>query len=143
MNLFLCQRTLVLISNGRLLFLVAVCASTLLALMRRYLVSFTFFTTWHTVYGLVARHGRTNEYLFNFYVSLNSFDKNFCRLECWNVMGWYFDRCVFRDISSSFFCSGLDDKTSKTSQINIFARLQRLFYFTHEGLNSGLNISFF
>jgi hypothetical protein len=34
---------------------VAVRASTLLALVRRYLVSFSFFTTWHTVYDLVAR----------------------------------------------------------------------------------------
>ena len=33
----------------------AVGAPTLLALMRRYLVSFTFFTTWHTVFLFAVR----------------------------------------------------------------------------------------
>ncbi len=80
----------------KLLFLVAVRATAFFALVRRYLMSFSFFTTWHTqVFFNVPILQRTGLLLlFYVHIGFYTFYKNFCRFEGWNIVGWNLNGCI-------------------------------------------------
>lgn len=86
----------------------AVSSPALLALVCSYLMSLSLLTTRHrcSFFGLI---------LFYFHVIFYAFNKHFCRFERGNIVCWDFDGGVFGDVSSGFFRSSFDDKTSKTS----------------------------
>src|SRR5690554_943872 len=101
----------------------AVSATSFLALVSRYLMSFSFFTTWHIEVVINVSSpdhqwlfvGQNGLLLFYFHISLNSFYENFRRLKSWDVVCRNLNGCVFRNVSSSFFGSCFDNKTTETT----------------------------
>ena len=66
----------------------SVSSSALLALMGSYLMSFSFFTTWHMALPFVL------VILFYLNVALYTFNKDLCRFEGRNIVGRNFDGSV-------------------------------------------------
>ncbi len=79
------------VKNYFLFLFVTISASTFFTLVRCYLVSFTFFTTWHKLMLFKINI----QFLFYFYIGFYTFYKYFCRFKCRDIMSWNFNGSIF------------------------------------------------
>src|SRR5699024_2717171 len=71
------------------------------------------------------------------------FNENFRRFKSWNIMLWNNDSCIFGNVTSCFFCSFSNNKTSEASDINILTFYHRIFHYFKKRFDRLLNVNLF
>ena len=96
---------------------------------------FSFFTTWHNFLLIKVSNYLTATF------SLTPFIKIFAGLNA-GILWAGIITAVFLEILRPVFSSCFDNKTTKTSKINVFSTFKRTFYLFHKFFNCCLYVSF-